>query len=102
MRIIYKEPGKEPRTMIVPNTLKMLQDLVGGYIETLKIADNVVMIFNEEGKLLDLAPNFFVGAIADVILGPVIIAGEDGDEFTSLSEDNIAFISGILRGGFDI
>ena len=102
MRIIYKEPGKEPRTMIIPNTLKMLQDLVGGCIETLKIADNVVMIFNEEGKLLDLAPNFFVGAIADVILGPVIIAGEDGDEFTSLSEDNIAFISGILRGGFDI
>ena len=72
MRIIYKEPGKEPRTMIVPNTLKMLQDLVGGYIETLKIADNVVMIFNEEGKLLDLAPNFFFGAIGDVILGPVV------------------------------
>ena len=72
MRIIYKEPGKEPRTMIVPNTLKMFQDLVGGYIETLKIADNVVMIFNEEGKLLDLAPNFFFGAIGDVILGPVV------------------------------
>ena len=52
--------------------------------------------------MLDLAPNFFVGAIGDVILGPVIIAGEDGDELTSLSEDNIAFISGILRGGFDI
>lgn len=102
MRVIYKEPGKEPRTMVVPNELKVLQDLVGGYIETLKIADNVVMIFNEEGKLLDLAPNFFVGAIADVILGPVIIAGEDGDEFTSLSEDNIAFISGILRRGFDM
>ena len=102
MRVIFKEPGKEPRTMVVPNELKVLQDLVGGYIKTLKIADNVVMIFNEEGKLLDLAPNFFVGAIADVILGPVIIAGEDGDEFTSLSEDNIAFISGILRGGFDI
>ena len=102
MRVIYKEPGKEPRTMVIPNELKVLQDLVGGYIETLKIADNVVMIFNEGGKLLDLAPNFFVGAIADVILGPVIIAGEDGEEFTSLSEDNIAFISGILRGGFDI
>ena len=97
MRVIFKEPGKEPRTMVVPNELKVLQDLVRGYIETLKIADNVVMIFNEEGKLLDLAPNFFVGAIADVILGPVVIAGEDGDEFTSLSEDNIAFISGILR-----
>ena len=47
MRVIFKEPGKEPRTMVIPNELKVLQDLVGGYIETLKIADNVVMIFNE-------------------------------------------------------
>ena len=102
MRIIYKEPGKEPRTMIVPNTLKMLQDLVGGYIETLKIADNVVMIFNEEGKLLDLAPNFFFGAIGDVILGPVVFCEEDGEEFSSLSDNVIELLSGILRGGFEI
>lgn len=102
MRIIYKEPGKEPRTMIVPNTLKMLQDLVGGYIETLKIADNVVMIFNEEGKLLDLEPNFFVGAIGDVILGPVVICEEDGEDFASLSDYNVELIGGILRGGFEV
>ena len=102
MRIIYKEPGKEPRTMIVPNKLKMLQDLVGGYIETLKIADNVVMIFNEEGKLLDLEPNFFVGAIGDVILGPVVFCEEDGEEFSSLSDNVIELLSGILRGGFEI
>ena len=102
MRVIYKEPGKEPRTMVIPNELKVLQDLVGGYIETLKIADNVVMIFNEEGKLLDLAPNFFVGAIGDVILGPVIIAGEDGEEFASLSDHNVELIGGILRGGFEV
>ena len=102
MRIIYKEPGKEPRTMIVPNTLKMLQDLVGGYIETLKIADNVVMIFNEEGKLLELEPNFFVGAIGDVILGPVVICEEDGEAFASLSDHNVELIGGILRGGFEV
>ena len=102
MKILYKYPGKAPVEMDIPNKLRVLQDYVGGYIETLKIADDVVMIFNEEGKMLDLAPNFFVGAIGDVIVGPVIIAGEDGDEFASLSEENIAFIGGILRGGFDI
>ena len=102
MRVIYKEPGKEPRTMVIPNELKVLQDLVGGYIETLKIADNVVMIINEEGKLLDLAPNFFVGAIADVILGPVVICEEDGEDFALLSDHNVELIGGILRGGFEV
>ena len=75
MRIIYKEPGKEPRTMIVPNTLKMLQDL---------------------------EPNFYVGAIGDVILGPVVICEEDGEDFASLSDHNVELIGGILRGGFEV
>ena len=102
MRVIYKEPGKEPRTMVIPNKLKVLQDLVGGYIETLKIADNVVMIFNEEGKLLGLEPNFYLGAIGDVIVGPVLVVGENGEEFDSLPDDEIKEISRIMKGGFHI
>ena len=88
--------------MIIPNTLKMLQDLVGGYIEAHKIADNVVLICNEDGKRLGLEPNFFVGAFQDVIVGPVIIAGENGDVFESLSDEDANLIMRILRGGFEV
>ena len=102
MRILFKEPGKEPRSMQIPNELKILQDLVGGLIEPIKVADNVVAICDEEGKLKGLEPNFFFGAIGDVIVGPVIFAGERGDEFCSLADDDADLINRILRGGFEI
>lgn len=103
MRILFKEPGKDPRQMQIPNTLSVLQQLVDGYIETLTVADDVVLIFNEEGKLRGFEPNFFVGAIQDVIVGPVIVAGRDEEgEIASLTEKNAEFIGAIMRGGFDI
>ena len=102
MRVIFKEPGKEPRTMIIPNTLKMLQDLVGGYIETIRVSDRAILIMNEEGKLKGLEPNFFFGAIGDIIVGPVIIVGDGGEDFTDLPDDEAEEISRILRGGFEV
>ena len=102
MRVIFKEPGKEPRTMIIPNTLKMLQDLVGGYIETIRVSDRAILIMNEEGKLKGLEPNFFFGAIGDIIVGPVLIVGDGGEDFTDLPEDEAEEISRILRGGFEV
>lgn len=102
MRILFKEPGKDPRSMQIPNELGVMQQLVDGHIETLRVADNVVMIFNEEGKLRGFEPNFYIGAIGDVILGPVLFTGESGDEFCSLDDCDADLIDRILRGGFEI
>lgn len=102
MRILFKEPGKDPRSMQIPNELGVMQQLVDGHIETLRVADNVVMIFNEEGKIRGLEPNFYIGAIGDVILGTVLFTGERGDEFCSLDDCDADLIDRILRGGFEI
>lgn len=99
MRVLYKEPGQDPRSMVIPNELKVMQQLVGGHIETLRISDNGILVMNEEGKLLGLEPNFYLGAIGDTIVGPVLVVGED---FVSLPDDEAAEISRIMRGGFEI
>ena len=102
MRILYKQPGQDPRSIVIPNELKVMQQLVGGYIETLRISDNGILVMNEEGKLLGLEPNFYLGAIGDTIVGPVLVVGKNGDEFADLPEDEAAEISRIMRGGFEI
>ena len=102
MRILYKQPGQDPRSLVIPNELKVMQQLVGGYIETLRISDNGILVMNEEGKLLGLEPNFYLGAIGDTIVGPVLVVGENGDEFADLPEDEAEEISRIMRGGFEI
>lgn len=102
MRILYKQPGEDPRSMVIPNELGVMQQLVGGHIETLRISDNGILVMNEYGKLLGLEPNFYLGAIGDTIVGPVLVVGEDGEDFASLPDDEAAEISRIMRGGFEI
>lgn len=92
MRVLMKEPGKDPRTMIIPNDLGTLQQLVDGYIETHTLTDGLVMIVNEEGKLKGLEPNFYVDRLKDTILGTAIFCGEDGEEFTDIDEHDLTVL----------
>jgi hypothetical protein len=76
------------------HSLENMQKAVGGYIEAVRVTDDIVMWLNEEGKLNDLEPNFNlngVGGLAiDVVVGDVVITGtnEEGDT-TSLTAENV-------------
>ena len=102
MRAIYKAPGKDPQRVEIGNELGVLQQIVGGYIETVRISGNGILVMNEEGKLRGLEPNFYLGAIGDTIVGPVLIVGEYGDEFADLPADEADETERILRGGFEV
>lgn len=79
IRAIVKRPDeKYGHVTHVSNTLEALQQMVGGYIETVPIAYDT-MIINEEGKLRGLEPNFRYGS--DVIYGTMVMVGRDGEEF---------------------
>lgn len=86
MKIVFKEPDKPPRTMVIPNDLHTLQQLVDGYIEVVRLNNGLLAIVNEEGKLRGLKPSGleFKG---DPLVGNVILCGEDGDQFTDVPED---------------
>lgn len=82
--VLIKEPGKDAYRKDIDNTLEALQREVGGYIEAVTIADGLVLICDEEGKLKNKTANFaFCG---DVFVGTVILAGADEDDFKSLPE----------------
>lgn len=83
MKVIRKKPGCEPEVIDIDNTLKALQTEVGGYIETVSIAD-VVIICNEEGRLCGLPYNCrFVGVD---FVGTILVVGRDRDEFCDVPE----------------
>ena len=82
MKVIYKAPGCAPEPWDIPNTLEELQATVGGYIETVTIATDVVIICNEEGRLQGLPHNCRIFGVDFV--GPILIAGVDEDEFSDL------------------
>ena len=82
IKVIIKRPGELiGHKEVVDNTLKALQELVGGYIETLPIGGRNVLICNDEGKIRNLEPNIKIFFGSDTVHGTVVIAGEDGEEF---------------------
>lgn len=82
IRILLKRPGESAVFVEPANDLKALQHLVGGYIETVTIADRVVVICNEEGRLQGLPYNVTIWDYDFV--GTILIAGVKGDEFSDL------------------
>ncbi len=89
MRVLIKEPAKAAKITEIDNTLEALQEAVGGYIEVVPVPNSpgVVYICNEEGKLRGYAPNVLIPG--DVICGTVLVAGVDGEEFCSLSDETV-------------
>lgn len=79
MKAIRKKPGAQPEIIEVDNTLAALQTEVGGYIETVTIASDAVVICNEEGVLLGMPYNCrFVGVD---FVGPILVVGRNKDDF---------------------
>ena len=67
----------------ISNTLKNLQKIVEGNIETVKVTPTSVLICNEEGNLLGLERNLQVGVppFHHTIVGDIVVVGVDGEEF---------------------
>lgn len=97
IRILYKQPGRHIRTLMVKDSLQSFQNLVGGRIEVIGLFRDVVMICNEEGKIRDLPKNFAYGF--DTICGPVVFASTSGEDLNSLTREQMEKIRDIVEEG---
>lgn len=90
----------------IDNSLKALQNEVGGYIEipsfSRKLSENNIdMIINEEGKINRLQPQLAIyqdNKIVDVICGNVIFASANEDGKTiGLADEQIEVVKEVLK-----
>lgn len=95
--IMIKRPGEEPEVEpLFDNTLEAFQKAVGGYIETVTMCSDLVLICNEEGRLLGLPYNATICGLD--FYGTVLAVGVKGEEFCSLKASTIPLITLTLRG----
>ena len=81
----------------LPNTLKALQQAVGGYIEVVPLTEQLCVICNEESKLLGLPPVAVMPARHDVRCGPLVICRTTPDgEFTDTQDEDLYTIEKYL------
>lgn len=80
--VLIKDPGKKPRHVNISDSLANLQNIVGGYIETVTLASDLVVICNDEGRINGMDYNCKVGGVD--FFGTIIMCGVDGEEFVDL------------------
>jgi len=91
--VMVKHPGHPPFMVSCLNELKTLQSLVDGNIEVLPVATKLLIICNEEGKLLGLPYNCTL--LGETLVGTIVLVGVDGEEFDdvplSISQAQVLF-----------
>ncbi len=81
IRVIVKRPDESiGHYEDIENRLDVLQDIVGGRIETLTLFTDMTVICDEDGRLNGKGYNCrFLGV---PFVGTIMALGVDGDEFT--------------------
>ena len=102
MLVLVIEPNKTPYMKKIKDSYKDTKEIVGGYIEAIRLREDIVMWLNEEGKLIPLEPNIAMvhdEELVDIVMGNVVIAGvnEEGDTI-GLTDEMLSYISKILGG----
>lgn len=93
---VIKRPGEEPFVdHLFPNMLESFQKEVGGYIEAVTIAEDLVLIVNEEGRLLGLPENTTVCGLP--LCGTIVAVGRKRDEFASIKAANVPAVMRLLK-----
>lgn len=96
LRVLIKKVGEPPEEKIIKGTLNEYQKIVGGLIEVISYED-VLLICNDEGKLLQMQPNLKFDY--DYIAGDCFFIGDDYEnaEFKSLTNEQIASLKEMIE-----
>lgn len=95
MRVLVVEPEHKPEVRDIDDSLKAMQDIIGGLIQPIYLDDSVALICNDEGKLMNLTANRGLrdknGQIYDIVFGTFFLCGAhaDSDSFASLTSEQI-------------
>lgn len=93
MKILLVKPEMHPQLVEIENELEVLQKIVGGLIQAVyPFEDEVCLICNDEGKLLNLQMNralYDNGSVYDVIAGDFLVVGMGVEDFCSLTDEQI-------------
>ena len=96
MRVLVVKPEHRPEVREIEGSLKSMQEIVGGLIQPVyPFDDAVVLVCNDEGKLMNLPANRGLrdkdGQIYDIVCGTFFLCGApaDSDHFASLTPEQI-------------
>jgi len=96
IRVLIVEPGSSPAVTEIEPTLEAMQEVVGGYVELVRVGDLDLWV-NEEGILEGLPLNRVI--VGMPLVGPILVASsnEEGDT-VGLTDTQVAQALSLFSG----
>ena len=95
LRVLVKRSGEPLRAEVVENSLRSLQELVGGPIECVTVTEDLAIVCNEEGRIRGLSPSASILRIQFV--GPVAFVGVRGEDLMSITRKGEWLVRQIVK-----
>ena len=89
LAVVFVEPHKKPVIRKLRNEYEDISHAVGGLIEHIYQEDGTILVANEESKLLGMEGNRRIHDGKSILAGPFFVVGDDGEEYRSLTEEEI-------------
>lgn len=83
LRVLVNRSGRPIRAEVVENTLRSMQELVGGSIECVTVTEDLAIVCNEEGRIRGLSPSASILRVQFV--GPVAFVGVRGEDCMNIT-----------------
>ena len=99
LTVLEVKPGKYPVEIKIEAGLTSLQKAVGGLIEAHPLEQSVFLLCDDEGKLKGLPWNRALrkgNEIYDIVAGTFLVIGEDGEDFGSLTQEQVRKYSALF------
>lgn len=87
MWVLKVEPFGIATPKLITGTLKSMQELVGGFIETVTLSNGYIIVCDESGRLAGKPKNIFD------FRGTIFFCKEKGDAFTGLDSEDMRYLS---------
>jgi hypothetical protein len=102
LKVVICHPHEAAHPIEIENDLRSMQELVGGFIETVNFVlgtNHYVLVCNENGKITGLEPNVIlrINNHLDVIVGSLFVTKAKGDSFINLNAANIKEVVAFLN-----
>ncbi len=86
MKVIRKRPSEMPEVIDIENDVDPICAELGGHMEAVTIAKDLVILCDEEGRLKGKAPNITFKGLGLDFVGTILVVGVDGEEFCDVPE----------------
>lgn len=89
LAVVFVEPHKKPVVRKLRNEYEDISHAVGGLVEEIYQEDGTILVANEESKLIGMDGNRRLNDGKSILAGPFFVVGDDGEEYRSLTEEEI-------------